>query len=91
MSKGQQHRTTPAPSVFYQSTPETMKFMLAASTMGAAQALVTPSAFTGVTVSTPRTSAMSARMSLAEYKDELAETAKAIAGPGENPSECEQP
>ena len=68
-----------------------MKFMLAASTMGAAQAFVTPSAFTGVTVSTPRTSAMSARMSLAEYKDELAETAKAIAGPGENPSECEQP
>lgn len=59
-----------------------MKFMVAATTMGAAQAFVTPSAFTGVTVSTPRISGVSARMSLAEYKDELAATAKAIAGPG---------
>lgn len=59
-----------------------MKLVLACATMGAAQAFVTPSAFTGTTLSSARTSTGSTRMSLADYKEELAATAKKIAGPG---------
>lgn len=61
-----------------------MKLVLAAATMGAAQAFVTPSAFSGSAVTSSRVAASSTpRMSLADYKEELAQTAKAIAGPGE--------
>lgn len=60
-----------------------MKLVLACATVGAAQAFVTPSAFTGSSLSSARTSTQSTRMSLADYKEELAETAKKIAGPGE--------
>lgn len=62
-----------------------MKLVLAAATMGAAQAFVAPSAFSGASVTASRVSATSpVRMSLADYKEELAATAKAIAGPGES-------
>lgn len=60
-----------------------MKLVLACATVGAAQAFVTPTAFTGTSLSAARTSTGSTRMSLAGYKEELAETAKKIAGPGE--------
>lgn len=61
-----------------------MKLVLAAATMGAAQAFVTPSAFSGSSVTASRVAATSTpRMSLADYKEELAQTANAIAGPGE--------
>eukprot|EP00752_Nemacystus_decipiens_P002459 g2315.t1 len=59
-----------------------MKLVLACATVGAAQAFVTPTAFTGASLSAARTSSGSTRMSLADYKEELAETAKKIAGPG---------
>lgn len=61
-----------------------MKFILAAATVGAAQAFVTPSGFSGQAVtSAARVSSVApARMSLADYKEELAATAKQIAGPG---------
>lgn len=62
-----------------------MKFVLAsAATMGVASAFVAPSSFSGAAVA-PRVSkaSTSTHMSLSEYKDELAQTAKAIAGPGE--------
>lgn len=64
-----------------------MKLVLAAATMGAAQAFVAPSAFSGASLTTSRVAAATStpRMSLAEYKDELAATAKAIAGPGKDP------
>ncbi|CAB1111704.1 unnamed protein product [Ectocarpus sp. CCAP 1310/34] len=61
-----------------------MKLVLAsAATMGVASAFVAPSSFSGAAVA-PRVSkaSTSTHMSLSEYKDELAETAKAIAGPG---------
>ena len=61
-----------------------MKLVLACATMGAAQAFVAPTAFTGAPLSAARTSSTSARMSLSDYKEELAETAKKIAGPGES-------
>lgn len=61
-----------------------MKLVLACATVGAAQAFVTPTAFTGASLSATRTSTGSTRMSLADYKEELAETAKKIAGPGES-------
>lgn len=63
-----------------------MKLVLACATMGAAQAFVAPTAFTGAPLSAARTSTASTRMSLADYKEELAETAKKIAGPGESPA-----
>lgn len=61
-----------------------MKLVLAAATMGAAQAFVAPSAFSGVSLSTSRVAAATStpRMSLSEYKEELAATANAIASPG---------
>lgn len=64
-----------------------MKLVLAAATMGAAQAFVAPSAFSGVSLSTSRVAAATStpRMSLSEYKEELAATANAIASPGEDP------
>lgn len=64
-----------------------MKLVLAAATMGAAQAFVAPSAFSGASLSTSRVAAATStpRMSLSEYKEELAATANAIAGPGEDP------
>ncbi|CAM9416785.1 unnamed protein product [Ectocarpus fasciculatus] len=61
-----------------------MKLVLAsAATMGVASAFVAPSSFSGAAVA-PRVSkaSTSTHMSLSEYKDELAQTAKAIAGPG---------
>lgn len=61
-----------------------MKVVLAAATMGAAQAFVAPTAFSGTSLSSARvTSTSTPRMSLAEYKEELAETAKKIASPGQ--------
>lgn len=62
-----------------------MKFMLAAATVGAAQAFVAPSGFSGQAVgaSSRVSSVAPTRMALADYKEELAATAKAIAGPGE--------
>lgn len=63
-----------------------MKLVLACATMGAAQAFVAPTAFTGAPLSAARTSTASTRMSLADYKEELAQTAKTIAGPGESPT-----
>lgn len=78
--------TTPIPFCTASSTfilIATMKLVLAAATVGAAQAFVAPSAFSGVSVTNSRVAAVSStRMSLSEYKDELAATAKAIAGPG---------
>lgn len=64
-----------------------MKLVLAAATMGAAQAFVAPSAFSGVSLSTSRVAAATStpRMSLSEYKEELAATANAIASPGKDP------
>ncbi|CAM9453167.1 unnamed protein product [Sphacelaria rigidula] len=61
-----------------------MKFMLAAATVGAAQAFVAPSGFSGQAVgaSSRVSSVAPTRMALADYKEELAATAKAIAGPG---------
>lgn len=54
-----------------------------AATVGAAQAFVTPSSFSGHAVTSARvSSAAPARMALADYKEELAATAKQIAGPG---------
>lgn len=60
-----------------------MKLFLIATTVGAVQAFVAPTAFTGSAVGSRVTSLSTPRMSLEEYKEELAETAKKIAGPGE--------
>lgn len=78
------------PYPFVSQTPQlhlaAMKLVLAAATVGAAQAFIAPSAFSGASLSSSRvTAASTPRMSLAEYKEELAATAKAIAGPGEYP------
>ncbi|CAM9384929.1 unnamed protein product [Scytosiphon promiscuus] len=63
-----------------------MKLVLAATMGVSAQAFVTPSAFSGSAVTAPRASTSASttttRMSLEQYKEELATTAKAIAGPG---------
>ncbi|CAM9904236.1 unnamed protein product [Discosporangium mesarthrocarpum] len=60
-----------------------MKLVTAAATLGTAQAFVAPGSFIGSTVTSTKRGEGRVRMSLADYKEELAATAKAIAGPGE--------